>query len=141
VSFEAEVLLGRFRARGTRLIWPTIFLGITCFLATFLVGKLTEQWQQIAAYVVYGLILLLGFLVPVLRYLTAWTDLTSSRVVQRSGLFGQHFRQISYHQIERVELGAGRLITLYVAGEEAMELRSIPKTRIVAQEISRLSAK
>lgn len=141
MSFEAEVLLGRFRARGTRLIWPTIFLGITCFLATFLVGKLTEQWQQIAAYVVYGLILLLGFLVPVLRYLTAWTDLTSSRVVQRSGLFGQHFRQISYHQIERVELGAGRLITLYVAGEEAMELRSIPKTRIVAQEISRLSAK
>ncbi len=141
MSFEAEVLLGRFRARGTRLIWPTIFLGLTCFLATFLVGKLTEQWQQIAAYVVYGLILLLGFLVPVLRYLTAWTDLTSSRVVQRSGLFGQHFRQISYQQIERVELGAGRLITLYVAGEEAMELRSIPKTRIVAQEISRLSAK
>jgi membrane protein YdbS with pleckstrin-like domain len=141
VSFEAEVLLGRFRARGTRLIWPTIFLGLTCFLATFLVGKLTEQWQQIAAYVVYGLILLFGFLVPVLRYLTAWTDLTSSRVVQRSGLFGQHFRQISYQQIERVELGAGRLITLYVAGEEAMELRSIPKTRIVAQEISRLSAK
>lgn len=141
MSFEAEILLGRFRARGTRLIWPTIFLGLTCFLATFLVGKLTEQWQQIAAYVVYGLILLFGFLVPVLRYLTAWTDLTSSRVVQRSGLFGQHFRQISYQQIERVELGAGRLITLYVAGEEAMELRSIPKTRIVAQEISRLSAK
>jgi hypothetical protein len=141
VSFEAEVLLGRFRARGTRLIWPTIFLGLTCFLATFLVGKLTEQWQQITAFVVYGLILFFGFLVPVLRFLTSWTDLTSSRVVQRSGLFGQHFRQISYQQIERVELGAGRLITLYVAGEEAMELRSIPKTRIVAQEISRLSAK
>jgi hypothetical protein len=62
-------------------------------------------------------------------------------VIQRSGLFGQHYRQISYGQIERVEIGAGKAITLYVAGEEAMELRSIPKTRIVAQEISRLSAK
>jgi membrane protein YdbS with pleckstrin-like domain len=141
VSFEAEILLARFRARGSRLIWPTFFLGLTCFLAAFLAGKLNEQWQQIAAYVVYGLVLLFGFVIPVVRYLTSWTDLTTTRVVQRSGLFGQRYRQISYSQIERVELGAGRLITLYVAGEEAMELRSIPKTRIVAQEISRLSAK
>lgn len=139
MSFESEVLLGRFRARGGRLFLPTVFLGISAFLATFISGKLSEQWQVIAAYSICGAVALFGFLVPLLRYLTSWTDITSSRVVQRGGLFGQRYRTVSFANVERVELSSGSVITLYVSGEEAMELTGLPKPKLLAQEISKLA--
>lgn len=131
--------MGRFRARGGRLFLPTVFLGVAAFLATFVSGKLTEQWQIIAAFSSCGALALFGFVVPLIRYLTAWTDVTTSRVVQRSGIFGQRYRTVSLANVERVELGAASTITLYVSGEEAMELRGLPKSKLLAQEISRLS--
>jgi hypothetical protein len=140
VSFEAEVLLGRFRARGSRLFLPTVFLGVAAFLATFITGKLSEQWMWITAYVLCGALAFFGFLVPLLRYLSSWTDVTTSRVVQRSGLFGQNYRSVSMANIQRVELGAGSVVTLFVSGEEALELRGLPKAKVLAQEISRLCA-
>jgi len=138
VSFESEVLLGRFRARGSRLFLPTIFLGVAAFLASFVTGKFSEQWMGITAYSLCGALAFFGFLVPLLRYLTSWTDVTTSRVVERSGLFGQNYRSISLENIQRVELGSGSVITLFISGEEAMELRGLPKPKLLAQEISRL---
>lgn len=140
MSFEAEVLLGRFRARGFRLFLPTVFLCVAAFSATFIAGKLSEQWMWITAYVACGSLVFFGFVIPLLRYLTSWTDVTSSRVVQRSGLFGQNYRSVSMADIQRVELGSGSVITLFVSGEEAMELTGLPKPKLLAQEISRLCA-
>ena len=140
MSFESELLLGRFRASGSRLLLPTLFLAVAAFLLSFLYGRLSEQWQLIALYLVCGLIAFFGFLLPLLRYLTAWTDVTTARVVTRAGLWGQRYRSVSLAAVERVESSAG-LITLYIPGEEALELRGLPKTKLVAQEISNLVAK
>lgn len=138
MSFEAEMLLGRFRARGSRLLLPTFFLGIAAFLATFLSGKFVEQWINISIYASCGALALFGFGIPLLRYLTSWTDVTTSRVVQRSGVFGQNYRSVSYENIERVELTGGSRVTLFVLGENALELVGLPKAKLIAQEISAL---
>jgi hypothetical protein len=138
VSFEAEMLLGRFRARGSRLLVPTLLLALAAFLAMFLAGKITEQWINIAVYSVCGLLALFGFVFPTLRYLTSWTDITTSRVVSRSGLFGQNYRTVSFENIERVELSGSSRIVLYVAGESSLELIGLPKAKLIAQEISGL---
>ena len=140
MSFESEILLGRFRARGSRLLIPTLLLGLAAFLLSFLYGRLTEQWQLIALYMVTGLIAFFGFLIPLLRYLTAWTDVTTARVVSRSGLWGQRYRSVSLASVERVETAAG-VISLYIPGEEALELRGLPKAKLISQEISNLVAK
>ena len=140
MSFEAEVLLARLRARASKLLGPTLLLGLAAFLFGFLSPKTTEPWQAIALDSICGLIVLFGFAVPLLRYLTAWTDVTSSRVVSRSGLFGQNFREISLAEVQRVELTSG-LITIHVLGQEVFEIRSLPKAKLVAQEISQLTAK
>lgn len=140
MSFESELLLGRFRARGSRLALPALMLGIAAFLLSFLYGRFTQQWQQIALYSVCAAIAILGFLVPALRYLTAWTDITTARVVTRAGLWGQRYRAVSLAQVERVEQAAG-VITLFVAGEEALELRGLPRPKLISQEISNLVAR
>jgi hypothetical protein len=134
------MLLGRFRARGSRLILPTLFLAVSAFLLSFLYGRFTEQWQLIALYSVCGLIALFGFLIPLLRYLTAWTDVTTARVVVRSGLWGQNYRSVSLAQVQQVEQ-SGSVITLQVQGEEALEIRGLPKSKLVSQEISNLVAR
>ncbi|MEN9715669.1 MAG: hypothetical protein RJA35_1136 [Actinomycetota bacterium] len=134
------MLLGRFRARGSRLILPTLFLAVSAFLLSFLYGRFTEQWQLIALYSVCGLIAFFGFLIPLLRYLTAWTDVTTARVVVRSGLWGQNYRSVSLAQVQQVEQ-SGSVITLQVQGEEALEIRGLPKSKLVSQEISNLVAR
>jgi hypothetical protein len=140
VSFESEVLLGRFRARGTKLILPTLLLCVAAFVLSFGYGRVGEQWQFITLFSVVGLIALFGFVIPTLRYLTAWTDVTTARVVSRAGLWGQRYRSISLSGVERVELSSG-VISLHIPGEEVLELRGLPKTKLISQEISNLVAK
>jgi len=141
VSFESELLLGRFRARGVRLFLPTVALCAAGFTLSFGYGRLEPGWQQYALFVVVGLVALFGFVIPVLRYLTAWTDVTTARVVSRSGLWGQRYRSVSLAGVERVEYLAGGIITLYISGEAALDIRGLPKPKLVAQEISNLVAK
>lgn len=139
MSFESEYLLVRLRARGSRLLLPTLFLAIGAFLLSYLNGRFAEQWQQITVYVVCGLIALFGFVFPLIRYLTAWTDITTARVVVRSGIFGQRFREVSLSKIDRVELTGVSRLTLGVREEEDLVIAGVPKLRLIASEITRLA--
>jgi hypothetical protein len=140
VSFESEILLARLRGRGVRLFVPTLALCASAFALTYGVQLLHVQWELYTLYGVCVALTLFGFLFPLLRYLSAWTDITTARVVSRSGLWGQRYRAVSLAQVERVEQSSSG-ITLYVSGEEALELRGVPKTKLVSQELSNLVAK
>lgn len=140
MSFESELLLGRFRARGTRLFRPTLFLAIAAFLLSFLYARLAPGWQLNLLYAATGLIALFGFLIPVIRYLTSWTEITTARLVTRSGLWGQNYQSLSLSEIDRVEYSNG-VVTLFVIDGTNVELRRLPKPRFIAQEISNLVSK
>lgn len=142
MSFESEFLLGRFRARGSRLTLPTILLGLSAFLLSFFFGRLdaNQAWQSYLLFAICGAIALFGFVLPTLRYLTAWTDITTARVVARSGLWGQHYRSISLAEVQRVELATG-VVSLHLNSEEPLELRGLPKPKLISQELSNLVAR
>ena len=140
MSFESEILLARLRGRGVKLFVPTLALCASAFALTYGVQLLHVQWELYTLFGVCGALALFGFLLPLLRYLSAWTDITTARVVSRSGLWGQRYRAVSLAQVERVEQSSSG-ITLYVAGEEALELRGVTKTKLVSQELSNLVAK
>ena len=140
MSFQAEILLARLRARGSKLVVPTLMLGVGAFAFGFFSPKATESWQAILLAVVCGAFALLGFAVPVIRYLTSWTDITTSRLITRSGLFGQRFREVSLTEVQRVELGGGRAIIVHLLNQDPITLRSLPKPKLVAQELSNLTA-
>lgn len=142
MSFESEFLLGRFRARGSRLVAPSAFLALAAFLLAFFYARVdsTQAWQSYLLYGACGAVTLFGFVLPVLRYLTAWTDITTSRVVSRSGLWGQHYRSVSLAEVLRVELVTG-VVSLHLESEEPLELRGLPKPKLISQELSNLVAR
>jgi hypothetical protein len=142
VSFESEFLLGRFRARGSRLILPTLLLALAAFLLAFFYARVdaTQAWQSYLLFGICAAIALFGFVIPTLRYLTAWTDITTARVVARSGLWGQHYRSVSLAEVQRVECATG-VVSLHLSTEEPLEIRGLPKPKLVSQELSNLVAR
>jgi len=120
---------------------PTLALCASGFALSFLYPRVSPGWPQYLLFGAVAVAALLGFVVPVIRYLTAWTDVTTARIVVRAGIWGQRYRAVSLAEVERVEYLAGGLITLYVAGDDALELRGLPKPKLLAQEISNLVAK
>lgn len=140
MNFTAEQRLARLRPRGSKLILPTMALFAAVFLMSFFSGRLNEQWQSITLWVASGAIALILWFIPLLRYLSSYTDITNVRVLSRSGLMGQHRDEARLSQVNRVELTAGRTITLHLNGEEPMVLSGVPRHKMVAAEIEALTA-
>jgi hypothetical protein len=67
-------------------------------------------------------------------------DVTTTRVLYRAGLLGQHRRELSLTQIKDVQITKGRSISIIVHGQEPLVIRGIPRHKMVAVEIDRLAA-
>lgn len=140
MNFIAEQRLARLRPRASKLFLPMIALFLAAFLLSFFSGRLNEQWQNIALWAITGAIALILWLIPLLRYLSSYTEITNVRVLSRSGLMGQHRDEARLSQVNKVELTRGRTITLHLNGEEPMVLAGVPKHKMVAAEIEALTA-
>jgi membrane protein YdbS with pleckstrin-like domain len=140
MNFIAEQRLARLRPRTSKLFLPTVALFAAVFLLSFFTGRLNEQWQNIALWVATGAIALILWLIPLLRYLSQYIEITNVRVLTRSGLMGQHRDEARLSQVNKVELTGGRTITLHLNGEEPMVLTDVPKHKMVAAEIQALTA-
>jgi len=116
------------------------FFGFSAFLVTFFAAWPKQPWQSYLLFGGCGALALFGFVVPLLRYLTAWTDITTARVVVRSGLWGQNYRSVSIASIGEIKRLPGGPITIQVAGEEDLELRGLPKPRLIIQELLQLKS-
>ena len=140
MNFTAEQRLARLRPRASKLILPTAALFLAIFLLSYFSGRFSEQWQNITLWVGAGGIALILWFIPLLRYLSSFTEITNVRVLSRSGLMGQHRDEARLSQVNKVELTSGRTITLHLNGEEPMVLTSVPKHKMVAAEIEALTA-
>ncbi len=135
MSFESEQLLLRTRKSAARLILPTLVLGLVCFVYMALTGHLTENWQWYTAWAVCGLALLIFWLAPLIRHLTSWVDITTSRLVWRQGLFGQTHQELSLHELELVEnLRGGGIRVRSKSGDEIL-LKGFARSKKLAQAI------
>jgi hypothetical protein len=125
--------------RGRRLILPTLALALAAFLFELFGTFATLDWQRYLLWGVTGSIAFFFWLVPLLRYLATFTDITTQRVIARSGLFGQRFREVNLSQVTRIETGRGGRLTIVVSNSEPLELISVAKPKLVASELSRLA--
>lgn len=140
MSFLAEQRIARLRPRGSRLFLPNLVLFLVSFAAAFFSGRLTLQWHYTVLWSVCATIAFLFWLIPLLRYLSTYLEVTTTKVLYRSGLLGQHRRELSLTQIKDVQISKGRSISIIVEGQEPLLIRGIPKHKTVALEIDRLAA-
>jgi len=92
-------------------------------------------------YSVAGAIAFFFWLIPVLRYLSAYIDIYTTRVVSRSGLMGQQRSEANFSQVTDVRLGDGRRIQLATNNGEVLELPRLPKAKKLIAEIQALVSK
>ncbi len=140
MSFYTEQRLAKLRPRASQMFLPTLVLGLVSAVMSAFAGRLTEQWQQLTLWVVCGAVAFLFWLLPLLRYLSTFIEVTTTRVIVRSGLMGQHRQEISLSKIRDVEIGKGRVINLILDGQEVVEVKGVPRHKMVALEIDRLAA-
>lgn len=92
-------------------------------------------------YSVAGAIAFFLWLIPVLRFLSSYVDVFTTRVLYRSGLMGQQRSEANFSQVTDVRLGEGRRIQLSLTNGEIIELPRLPKAKKLVAEIQALVAK
>lgn len=140
-SFIESRRVARIRPRAIRLFIPFLVLGAACFAVSFYNGRLPEQWMNVTLYSVAGGAAFIFWLIPVLRYLSSYVDLFTTRVFYRAGLMGQRRIEANFGKVTDVRLGAGRRIQLTLFDGEIVELPALPKAKKLVAEIQVLVAK
>jgi hypothetical protein len=140
-SFIESRRIARIRPSAIRLFVPFLVLAIACFGVSFYSGRLPEQWMNITLYSVAGALAFIFWLIPVLRYLSSYVDLFTTRVLYRSGLMGQRRSEANFNQVTDVRLGDGRRIQIALGSGEIIELPRLPKAKKLVAEIQALAAK
>ena len=140
-SFIESRRLARIRPGAIRLFLPFLALALACFGVSFYSGRLPEQWMNITLYSVAGAIAFFFWLIPVLRYLSSYVDVYTTRILYRAGLMGQQRSEANFSQVTDVRIGDGRRIQLALTNGEILELPRLPKAKKLTSEIQVLVAK
>jgi hypothetical protein len=140
-SFIESRRIARIRPSAIRLFLPFLVLAIVSFGVSFYSGRLPEQWMNITMYSVAGALAFFFWLIPVLRYLSSYVDIFTTRVLYRAGLMGQRRSEAHFTQVTDVRLGDGRRIQLSLRSGEIIELPRLPKAKKLVAEIQGLAAK
>lgn len=140
MSFQAEQHLARIRPSRAALFLPFVALFLASALVGFYAGRLQEQWQNILVWSLSGLIALVFWVVPLIKFLTHWSDVTTSRITTRSGLFGQHHREVSLSKVSGAQAGPKRTVILTVQSEEPFVLSKVPRPKALSGQINSLIA-
>ena len=140
-SFIESRRIARIRPRAVRLLLPFLALALACFAVSFYSGRLPEQWMYTVLYSLAGAVAFFFWLIPVLRYLSGYVDIFTTRVLYRSGLMGQRRAEAHFAQVTDVQLVERRRIQLTTRDGEIIELPTLPKAKKLVAEIQSLVGK
>ncbi len=139
-----ETVVVRLRPHVRGLVWPVMLLLLVAAATGFFAGTLPEEWMNAAVLVAAGIIVLVGCVIPWLRWMSRSYTITTRRTVVRSGLLVRERRELLHSRASDVTVrasplqamvGAGDVrIGLYSQGgtaEDALVLRDVPSANLV----------
>lgn len=139
MSFQSEYRLIRMRPRVSALGWPTLILTGCAFALGALANRLPETWMLNALYAAVGSIALIFWLFPLIRYVSTYLEVTSTRLIVRRGVFGQHSFEVNLGDVVAVNVaGRGRITIKTVSGEEHT-VGPISRAKFIAGELAKLT--
>jgi uncharacterized membrane protein YdbT with pleckstrin-like domain len=136
---SAEFVVARLRGHGRRLFWPNIALLFVAGAAGYLVGRFSEQWQNLAALGVAGLLIVLLWLVPSIGWLGRNYTITTRRVIVRSGFLVRSRQELLLSRSYDVTVRKHGLQVLFGSGDveinggsdQRVTLRDVPSANLV----------
>lgn len=137
------------RRHASALIYPVIFLSLDGALYFFVEWRLSESWHRQAF---LGIVLVLGLIlwfIPSLKFFTNRYELTSTRAVVHSGLFGTRTEEVPWGEVTGVSISRGISAWLQGAGDVRLHrefgqdliLRRVPRAKKLSKEIEQFLGK
>jgi membrane protein YdbS with pleckstrin-like domain len=143
VAFQEEQIIARIRRSWFTLTFAFLALFLAAAILSYVSNRAVEPWILYSAYAACAVLALVFWLVPTVRHLNFYVELTTSRLIVRDGIFGQKTTELAIADIVSVELGRGRTIKIGRKSAEAVVLERMPKAKLLSSELrslARLSA-
>ena len=143
MAFQEEQIIARIRRSWFTLTFAFLALFLAAAILSYVSNRAVEPWILYSAYAGCAVLALVFWLVPTVRHLNFYVELTTSRLIVRDGIFGQKTTELAIADIVSVELGRGRTIKIGRKSAEAVVLERMPKAKLLSSELrslARLSA-
>lgn len=141
MTFQQELVLARVRQRGSRLWFAHLTLFAVVFTLAFVSGHVYEQWLTLTVNIIAGTLTFFLWLLPTWRFATTFVDFTTTRIVQRGGLFARVRREVALSSITAVDYSRSKGIVVSVGDAEPVVLTGLPRSKELAEELRQTLAK
>lgn len=135
MSFQSEEYLGRIRKSAMSLVFPMAALFLAAAVASYFSNITVEQWLYYTILILCGLFALAFWLVPSIRHLSFYLDITTSRLTIRRGLFGGKSVDLAWAEIREITFAKGRKVVLQPQVGEPIELEGLPQPKKLAASL------
>lgn len=132
MSFQSEEYVGRIRYSAFGLTFPILALFISAAAASYASNITMELWIYNTVLIMSGLFALAFWLVPTIRHLSFYLDITTSRITIRRGLFGGKSIDLAWAEIREITFAKGRKVVLQPHSGEAIELAGLAQPKKLA---------
>ncbi len=148
-SSPAEYTVARFRSHARALILPTLVLVVACGGLAFGWGRVTDPWLTAAISAAGVVVIVVGWLAPLLRWFSRSYTITSRRTIARSGVLVRVHQEVPHARAIDVTVrrsaaqalvGSGDVLVGTGAGHPLV-LRDVPSPRLVADAVHELIAR
>lgn len=138
-----EAVVTRLRPHARALFWPTLLLIAVAGATGFFGGSLPEEWQNIAVLVAAAVLLVAGWLVPLLRWLARSYTITTRRTVVRSGVLVRERQELLHSRARDVTVRKRALQSMFGSGDVLLDsgsefpvvLADVPSANLVQEAL------
>lgn len=124
------------------MLWlAQVVLFAVVFGLSFMSGRVLDQWLSITINAVAGVLVFVFWLLPSIRYANTFVDITSTRIISRSGLFARVRRELSWSQVTGIEYSRTKGIVILAGEEPPLILTRMPRAKALAEELRATLAK
>lgn len=134
-----EAIVARLRSHGRAMVWPVLLLVAVAAALGYFTGRFEQDWQNLLVVGLGALAGILGFLLPLSRWLARNYIITTRRLVLRHGVVVQHRQELLHSRGYDVTVrrspvqamfGSGDVL-IDTGGERPVVLRDVPSAGLV----------
>lgn len=142
----AEHVIARLRRHGRMLFWPTVLLLAVAAATGYFYGRMPEEWQNVAILIVAAVLVAVGFIAPLLAWLSRRYTITTRRVIVRHGFFVRVRQELMHSRGYEISVRRSWLQSAFRTGdilintglEQPIVLRDVPNASLVQRVLQEL---
>lgn len=131
---QREVVIARIHSHARALLWPSLLLVAVCVALGFFGMRFSEPWQNFVVLGAAVVLIIGGWLLPLLAWLAHNYTITNRRVVLRAGIFVRVRQELLHSRAFDVTVRRSAIQTLFGTGDVLLNLGG--EGRLVLRDVA-----